>query len=70
MRNRESVELKRAKEMLASWKTEFKKAGNKVMWHECCKVERVVKKTTDRNDKLMLLNHALEVIHKTFSKYL
>lgn len=69
MKNPELVELKKSREELNSWKKEFKRAGNLVMWHECSKVEKVVKNTPDRNDKLLLLNHALDVLHGRFSKY-
>jgi hypothetical protein len=69
MKNPELTELKKARQMLAAWKVEFRKAGNKVMWHECSKVEKVVKNTPERKDKLLLLNHALDVLHGRFSKY-
>lgn len=64
------TELKRNSLELESWKKEFKKQGNKGMWHQVCQVEKLVKQTPNIEDKLMLINHALDVIHKTFSKYI
>lgn len=51
---------------LASWKKHFKLEGNKSMWHECCKVEKVVKK--DKEAAALVVKHALEVLHRTFGR--
>ncbi len=58
------LELRDYREILASWKKEFKEQGNKALWHECCKAERAIKKTRSYEDKLMLVHQALDVILK------
>ena len=63
-----SKDLKRDLKELAYWKAEFKKAGNKVMWHECCRVEKFAK-FNKPEDAEIVVKHALDVLHGRFSKY-
>jgi hypothetical protein len=51
---------------LASWKKNFKLDGNKSMWHECCKVEKVIKEKKEA--AAPIVKHALEVLHRTFGR--
>jgi hypothetical protein len=53
---------------LAYFKQRFKEEGNKAMWHECCKVEKVAKKSS-KEDAQMIVRHALDVIHEHFKRY-
>lgn len=53
---------------LEYWKDRFKEAGNKTMWHECCKVLKIAKEK--KLEAAIIVEHALDVIHKTFSKYI
>ena len=52
---------------LEYWKDRFKEAGNKTMWHECCKVLKIAKEK--KLEATVIVKHALDVIHNTFSKY-
>lgn len=49
---------------LASWKKHFKEQGNKTMWRECIKVEKVAKEKKD--DAAFIVRHALDVLHGHF----
>lgn len=53
---------------LEYWKDRFKEAGNKTMWHECCKVLKLAKEK--KLEAAITVEHALDVIHKTFSRYI
>ena len=53
---------------LAYLKKRFKEEGNKVMWRECIKVEKVAKNSSE-DDAQMIVRHALDVIHKYFRRY-
>lgn len=53
---------------LEYWKDRFKEGGNKTMWHECCKVLKIAKEK--KLEAAIIVEHALDVIHKTFSKYI
>lgn len=53
---------------LEYWKDRFREAGNKTMWHECCKVLKIAKEK--KLEAAIIVEHALDVIHKTFSKYI
>lgn len=52
---------------LEYWKDRFKEAGNKTMWHESCKVLKIAKEK--KLEAAFIVKHALDVIHKTFNKY-
>lgn len=52
---------------LKSWKKHFKAAGNKAMWKECLKVEKVIKEKS-QDDAALIVEHALEVIHNHFGR--
>lgn len=60
------IEYKKDLAELASWKKYFKETGNKSMWHECCKVEKVIQ--VKKDDAALLVRHALDVLHKTFAR--
>lgn len=64
----EVTEFKKDIMELASWKKHFKDIGNKKMWHECCRVEKVAKESST-DDAQMIVKHALEVIHEYFRRY-
>ena len=49
---------------LASWKKFFKENGNKTMWHECIKVEKVAK--VKKDEAAFIVKHALDVLHGKF----
>lgn len=49
---------------LKDWKKHFKEAGNKTMWHECCKVEKLAKEKKD--DAAFIVKHAIDVLHGHF----
>lgn len=51
---------------LASWKKHFKETGNKSMWRECIKVEKVIQ--VKKDDAALIVKHALDVLHKTFAR--
>ena len=53
---------------LAYFKKCFKNEGNKAMWRECIKVEKVAKASSE-DDAQRIVRHALEVIHKHFGRY-
>ena len=53
---------------LAYFKRRFKEDGNKAMWRECVKVEKVAKNSNE-DDAQMIVRHALEVIHEHFKRY-
>jgi hypothetical protein len=53
---------------LAYWKKCFKDAGNRVMWRECIKVEKVAKRV-DKEYAQNIVRHALEVIHEHFRRF-
>lgn len=53
---------------LEYWKDRFKEGNNKTMWHECCKVLKIAKEK--KLEAAFIVEHALDVIHKTFSKYI
>ena len=55
-------------EELEYWKDRFKEGGNKTMWHECCKVLKLAKEK--KLEAAIIVAHALDVIHKTFSRYI
>ena len=61
----EMSEFQMKKAELAYWKKCFRTAGNKAMHKECIKVEKVIKEAS-REDAKLILDHALDVIHKTF----
>lgn len=63
---REKTEFQKDLMELAYWKRRFKEAGNKSMWHQCCKVEKLAKASTLEEAK-KIVDHALEVIHRTFN---
>ena len=50
---------------LAYLKKRFKEEGNKTMWRECIKVEKVAKNSS-MEDAQMIVKHALDVIHNHF----
>lgn len=52
---------------LAYLKRRFKEEGNKVMWKECIKVEKVAKASSEE-DAQMIVRHALDVIHEYFRR--
>lgn len=62
---KEKTEFQRDLEELVYWKQRFKEAGNKAMWHQCCKVEKLAK-TSPIEEAQKIVAHALEVIHRTF----
>lgn len=49
---------------LASWKKYFKENDNKRLWHECCKIEKIVK--VKGEEAWPIVKHALEVCHTHF----
>ena len=49
---------------LGAWKQVFREYGNNQMWHECCKVEKIVKEKGLNASPVV--KHALEVIHRYF----
>lgn len=49
---------------LAAWKKVFKENDNKKIWHECCKIEKLVKEKGIEAEPIV--KHALEVCHKYF----
>lgn len=53
-------------EELKYWKQRFREAGNKAMWHQCCKVEKLAKESPIEQAQ-KIVAHALEVIHRTFN---
>ena len=53
---------------LAYFKRRFKDDGNKAMWKECVKVEKVAKNSSE-DDAQMIVKHALDVIHEHFRRY-
>ena len=53
---------------LAYFKKRFKEEGNKAMWRECVKVEKVAKNSSI-DDAQMIVGHALNVIHEHFRRY-
>jgi hypothetical protein len=61
------TEFQKDKAELAYFKKCFKDEGNKKMWHECCKVEKVAK-ASSIEDAQMIIRHALEVIHRHFGR--
>lgn len=61
----EMTELKKDLAELASWKKFFKETGKKAMWHECLRVEKVLK-TKNAEDKAIIVKHALDVLHGNF----
>lgn len=61
------TEFQKDKAELAYYKKRFKDEGNKRMWHECCKVERVAK-ASSKEDAEMIIKHALDVINKHFRR--
>lgn len=62
------TEFQKDKAELAYFKKCFKDEGNKTMWHECCKVEKVAKASSIDNAQ-RIIQHALEVIHTHFGRY-
>lgn len=52
---------------LRAWKKYFKEQGNKTMWHECCKVEKVAKTKETKDDAAIIVKHAIDVLHGHFS---
>ena len=60
------IEYKKDLAELASWKKYFKETGNKSMWRECIKVEKVIQAKKD--DAALIIRHALDVLHKTFAR--
>lgn len=52
---------------LAYFKRRFKEEGNKTMWRECIKVEKVAK-NYNTDEAQMIVRHALEVIHEHFRR--
>lgn len=65
--NTKSKELKKDLKEIAYWKAKFKEAGNKAMWHECCKVEKYVKLHGPEESEI-IVKHAIDVLHGTFSR--
>jgi hypothetical protein len=53
---------------LAYFKRRFREEGNKTMWRECIKVEKVAK-NSPADDAQMIVRHALDVIHEHFRRY-
>lgn len=63
----ELTEFQKDKAELAYFKKCFKDEGNKGMWKECIKVEKVAK-ASSIDDAQRIIKHALETIHKHFSR--
>lgn len=61
---KEKTELQKDLMELAAWKKTFKENGNKKLWHECCKIEKIVKLKGE--EAKPIVKHALEVCHKHF----
>lgn len=61
------TEFQKDKAELAYFKKCFKDEGNKAMWHQCCKVEKVAK-SSSIEDAQRIIKHALEVIHQHFRR--
>lgn len=61
------TEFQKDKVELAYFKKCFKDEGNKKMWHQCCKVEKVAKNSSI-DDAQRIIKHALEIIHKHFGR--
>lgn len=61
------TEFQKDKTELAYFKKCFKDEGNKKMWHECCKVEKVAKESSIE-DAQRIIKHSLEVIHRHFGR--
>lgn len=61
------TEFQKNKVELAYWKKCFKAEGNKKMWKECIRVEKVAKESSIE-DAQQIIIHALEIIHKHFKK--
>lgn len=60
------AEFKKDLMELASWKKVFKENNNKKLWHQCCTIEKIVKEKGI--EARPVVQHALEVIHKTFGR--
>ena len=60
------VELRKDLMELKAWKQVFKENNNKKLWHECCTIEKIVKEKGI--EARPVVQHALEVIHKTFGR--
>lgn len=60
------AEFKKECMELAVWKGVFKDNNNKKLWHECCTIEKMVKK--NGIEARPAVTHALEVIHMYFKK--
>lgn len=63
----EMTEYKKDLMELASWKKFFKENGNKTMWHECLKVEKVIK--VKKEEAAFIVKHALDVLHGKFGAF-
>lgn len=63
----EMTEFQKDKAELAYFKKCFKNEGNKKMWKECIKVEKVAK-ASSIEDAQLIIRHALEVIHEHFGR--
>lgn len=61
------TEFQKDKAELAYFKKCFKDEGNKAMWRECVKVEKVAK-ASSIEDAQRIIKHALEVIHEHFGR--
>lgn len=61
------TEFQKDKAELAYFKKCFKDEGNKKMWKECIKVEKVAK-ASSIDDAQRIMKHALEVIHRHFGR--
>lgn len=61
---KKKTELQKDLMELAAWKKTFKENGNKKLWHECCKIEKIVKLKGE--EAKPIVKHALEVCHKHF----
>lgn len=61
---KELTEFKKDLMELAAWKKVFREDGNKLNWHECCKIEKIVK--VKGEEAWPIVKHALEVCHKHF----
>lgn len=61
------TEFQKDKAELAYWKKCFHDEGNKAMWRECVKVEKVAK-ASSIEDAQRIIKHALEVIHQHFRR--
>lgn len=60
------VELRKDLMELKVWKKVFKENNNKKLWHQCCTIEKIVKEKG--LEARPVVQHALEVIHKTFGR--